>query len=112
VADPLPRGVLTEATRAIIAAADDFGHGDGGGMLVAGRAGDLARAGLLAAFPVIKRSVQRETARHVLALDACAREQAERTRNKGPFLDMDTSLRRLARGEPLPDLPEWAGDHA
>ena len=31
--------------------------------------------------------------------------QWNRRPNRGPFNDMNTSLRRLARGEPLPDLP-------
>lgn len=32
-----------------------------------------------------------------------------RRSNRGPFNDMDTSLRRLTRGEPLPDVPPKEG---
>ena len=103
----LPRGALADATRAIIAAAGDFGPGNGHRVVVAGPAEDLARAALEAALPAIERAAQRETARHILALDA---EDAGRRRqpghhNKGPWNDMQTSLRRLTRGESLPEVP-------
>jgi hypothetical protein len=64
---------------------------------------DRARVVLLAALPAIERHVQRQMAIRILELDALDRQ---RTSNKGPYYDMRTSLRRLARGEPLPEIPQ------
>ena len=100
MADKLPRGSLSAATQAVTQAAADYGH-DG---LIAGDAETLARAAIEAALPLIERDVRRKTARHVLALDDYARRQDAYTRNKGPFIDMRTSLRKLARGEELADV--------
>lgn len=99
MADKLPRGSLSAATQAVTVAAADFGH-DG---LIAGDAGTLARAALEAALPLIERDVRRQMARHVLALASLNREK---TRNKPPWIDMMTSLRKLSRGEELPSEDE------
>ena len=64
-----------------------------------------AVAALVAAMPAIEKAVLREMARRVLALDAAdrtLRHQPDHP-NKGPWNDMRTTLRRLARGEPIPD---------
>jgi hypothetical protein len=69
------------------------------------------RAGLAAALPVIERDVRRRTAREVFALEAEDRKRQDR--NRGPYGDIRSSLRRLARGEPLPEPHELrGGDHA
>lgn len=128
--DKFPRGSLKAATAAVISAASDFGHGG----LIAGDAETLARAALTAAMPVIERAVLREAAKRILLLDAiqrnaicprCHAKTVSRPRthlsaepyrcagghewphppNRGPYNDADSSVRRLARGEPLPDLP-------
>jgi hypothetical protein len=58
---------------------------------------------LKAALPVIQRDAVRQAARRVLLLDEMDRRKSA---SKGPYNDMRTSLRRLARGEPLPDFPQ------
>jgi hypothetical protein len=65
-----------------------------------------ARIVLTAALPFIERHVRRQVAREVLELNELDRVQGERTNNRGPFYDMRTSLRRLARGETLP-VPDY-----
>lgn len=47
----------------------------------------------------VQRAAVRQAARQILLLDA------EPSPKGAPYYDMRTSLRRLARGEPLPDLP-------
>jgi hypothetical protein len=96
----LPRGALKDATAAVIAVADYLGTTCQ--ITEPTQAQPIARAALEAALPVIERAVQRETARHILALDAA---DLAKQRNVGPWNDTRTTLRRLARGEPLPDLP-------
>jgi hypothetical protein len=58
-------------------------------------------------LPAIQRDAVRQAARHVLALDAAERAKRNEPgcRNVGPWNYADSSLRRLARGEPLPDIP-------
>jgi hypothetical protein len=91
----LPRGALPLATEAA------------GAAMVTGQSTEaVAFAALMAALPVIQRDAVRQAARHILALDAADRRaHAPGTPNKGPWNDMQTTLRRLARGEPMPDLP-------
>jgi hypothetical protein len=62
---------------------------------------------------VIERRVRREAGREILALDV-ADKAIERTpaTNKGPFGDVDTSVRRLARGEQLPRPEDLRGGKA
>jgi len=96
---------------------------------------------LTAAMPVIERAVLREAAQRILLLDAIQRNvicprchtktvgrprthlSAEPYRcaeghewpqppNRGPYNYEDSSLRLLARGEPLPDLPPKEGPRA
>ena len=55
----------------------------------------------------VERRVRRETAQEVVALEA--EDQRRWERNVGPYGDMRTSLRRLARGEPLPRPEELRG---
>jgi hypothetical protein len=88
----LPRGAARAGAEALRA------YGDRGGTEE-----KAARLVLDAALPLIERDVRRKMARHILALDQLDRQQVERTSNKGPFYDMRTSLRRVARGEPLAD---------
>jgi hypothetical protein len=59
----------------------------------------IARAALEAAMPAVERHVLRAAARRILALDEAGRDRRD---NKGPFWDMRTCLRKLARGEALP----------
>lgn len=99
MADNLPRGALNAAKVGLTSVASDFGH-DG---LIAGYAHTLARAALTAALPLIERDVRRQMARQVLALNDLDSQQAAATNNRGPFYDMRTSLRKLARGEELAD---------
>lgn len=71
---------------------------------------DDARADLEAAAPLLERAICRKMARDILAL-AAEDENAEKkgARHAGPYGDMRTSLRRLARGEPLPDAMDLRG---
>lgn len=55
---------------------------------------------------VIERQVRRDLAREILALDA---KEAKCSRNKGPWGDIEASVRRIARGEQLPDWRELHG---
>lgn len=57
-----------------------------------------ARQILEAVLPLIERDVRRKMARHVLDLDALNRQK---TRNRPPWINMTTSLRKLSRGEEL-----------
>jgi hypothetical protein len=58
----------------------------------------------------IERRVRRETAREVLELAEAERKLSiAGAPNKGPWGDAVTSLRRLARGEPLPRPEELRG---
>jgi hypothetical protein len=131
MADKLPRGSVKPATAAVVAAATDFGHDD----LIAGNAETLARAAVTAALPAIRRAALREAAGRILLLDSlyegricpvCFGDTAERRwprpnrcaegheypslSLKSPYGSMRTYLRKLARGEPLPDLPAKEGD--
>ena len=74
---------------------------------------EIVRLILDAAAPEFKRRLLRETAREILALDLADRH-IERTpaRNKGPYGDMQSSLRRLVRGEPLPRPEQLRGGNA
>jgi hypothetical protein len=74
---------------------------------------DQAREVLEAAMPAIERASRRKVAREILALDAAdkAIERSPAT-NKGPFGDVRSSVRRLARGEPLPRPEDLRGDKA
>lgn len=56
----------------------------------------------------VAKDVLRHAARQILALDADdrARRSQPGYPNKGPWNDMRTTLRRLARGEPLPEVPD------
>jgi len=87
------------SSRAVCAGAEALA--DAGDMSIMGWH-EAARIALDAALPILERDIRRQAASEVLALDARNREQAERTHNRGPYYDMRTSLRRLARGEPLP----------
>ncbi|HZR50146.1 MAG TPA: hypothetical protein VFB06_11560 [Streptosporangiaceae bacterium] len=73
----------------------------------------LAADVLAAAMPALERSIRRRMAREILALDE-ADGTLERTgaRNVGPYGDMRTSLRRLARGETLPRPEDLRGGGA
>jgi len=94
VADPkLPRGALRLAAEALEDAA--------GGLPSDWEAAEIA---LTAALPAMWKAAQRDLARHVLALDE-ADAGSDHNGNKGPWNDARTSLRRLLRGEPLPELP-------
>lgn len=55
----------------------------------------------------VERRIRRETAQEVLALEAADQKLWER--NTGPYGDMRTSLRRLARGEQLPRPEDLRG---
>lgn len=72
---------------------------------------DAAMAVLEATYPMIVRHARREVAREVLALDEADRKFSGRGSqfNHGPYGDMQSSLRRLARGEALPDASELRG---
>lgn len=71
------------------------------------------RTGLLAALPLIDRHIRRHVAREVLALDEAEHTLARNgARNVGPYGDAVLSLRRLARGEPLPDARDLRGGSA
>jgi hypothetical protein len=102
----------------------------------------LARAALKAALPVIEKAALRAAARHILLLDdfesnrlcpACWGPTTRRPANhldpdpfyrcgdghewkahpvQGPYTDTRTVLRKLSRGEPLPDLPAKENDDA
>jgi len=126
----LPRGAQRLAADALAAAGDLLGDD----WAEAGIA-------LTAAMPVIERAVLREAAQRILLLDAIQRNvicprchtktvgrprthlSAEPYRcaeghewpqppNRGPYNYADSSLRLLARGEPLPDLPPKEGPRA
>jgi hypothetical protein len=56
---------------------------------------------------MVESRVRRETAREVIALDEADQKLWEV--NHGPFGDMRTSLRRLARGEQLPEARDLRG---
>ena len=67
----------------------------------------LARAALEAAAPLLERSIRRKMVREILDL---AKADANLSHiNKGPWGDVDSSVRRLARGEPLPDAKDLRG---
>jgi hypothetical protein len=94
----LPRGVFKSTWAKMVA----------WGVLDCTHNEEVAREALLIALPAIQRDAVRQAAKQILALDA-----ADRTRrappgcpNKGPWNDMRTTLRRLARGEALPALEE------
>jgi hypothetical protein len=92
--DPkLPRGVLMLAADAIMTAqnADDDEPEQFEANL-------LARVALSAALPVIQRDAVRQAARQILDL------RPERDLY-GSYYMMGRCLKRLARGEPLPDIP-------
>lgn len=64
---------------------------------------NAARVALEAALPLIERDMRRKIGRQVLALDSLNRQK---TRNKPPWIDVRTSLRKLSRGEELPSEDE------
>ena len=75
---------------------------------------EVSAAVLDAAAPLLAEEVAAKTcrkmARDILALDQEDRNlERKGARNVGPYGDMKTSLRRLARGEPLPDVRELRG---
>jgi hypothetical protein len=66
----------------------------------------LVRAVLIEALPIIRRDAVRKAARQILALDETDRRvHAPGSPNKGPWNDMQTTLRRLATGGSLPSVP-------
>ena len=89
MADKLPRGSLRAAAEALEDRPDYC-------LLDPWEA---ARIALEAALPLIERDVRRQTGRRVLALDSLNRQK---TRNRPPWIDLRTSLRKLSRGEELP----------
>lgn len=97
MAEPtLPRGVFKATWAKMVA----------WGVLDCTHNEEVAREALLIALPAIQRDAVKRAARHILALDAADRRaHGPGGPNKGPWNDMQTSLRRLARGEELPDLP-------
>lgn len=99
------RGTLQAAEMALVRAATDFGQDD----IIAGPSPKLAMAVLDAVLPAIEQHVRRSMAREVLALDAADHKL---TRNVGPWGDMKTSLKRLARGEELPDVKGLRGGNS
>jgi len=99
--DPkLPRGSLKLATEALTEAAllNNAGYLPGDEQMAAWIVLD-------ATLPAIRRADRRDLARHILALDEEDQARHRQGPNKGPWNDMRTSLRRLARGESLPDIP-------
>jgi hypothetical protein len=96
----VPRAILEAA-----AAAYDAALAEG-----ALSATDAARVVLEAVMPRIEDRARRQAAREVLALDDAERKLSRRgPRNAGPFGDAVTSLRRIARGEPLPAAADLHG---
>ena len=99
MAAELPRGAVKAAAGAL----RDLGVHPGDN-------GEIARAAIRAALPLIARQVRRQVAREILDLDAADRKFPPYTEfNHGPYGDADTSLRRLARGEPLPEVKDLRG---
>ena len=101
----LPRGALAEATRAVAAVAEYIGVTCD--ITEPTQAGPIARAALEAALPVIERAALRDAAKKILALqdEDHARRQAAGIRSAGPpWNDMRSVLRKVARGEPIPEL--------
>jgi hypothetical protein len=98
VADPLPRGSLRAAERAVLEAAADFGH-DG---LVAGDATALACAALNAAQPLIERDARRKVAREIL-------DRLPGHDLYGSWYEAQRCLKRIARGESLKVKGESGG---
>lgn len=128
---PLPRGALTAATDAVLATME--GNGDFT-WTTRNHARRLAEVALEAAMPGIERAVLRHAARQILLLEALARGWAcpachgkpavtpsvmegrtgyqcgcgrewEPPRSRNYAMDPDSLLKRIARGEPLPELP-------
>jgi hypothetical protein len=93
----LPRGLFKTVWEKMVAwGVDDCTHNE-----------EVAREALRIALPAIQRDAVRQAARQILALDAADRRaHAPGMPNKGPWNDMRTSLRRLARGGSLPEVPD------
>lgn len=70
----------------------------------------MLRHALGAAMPIIEKAALKAAAKHILHLDAEDRDR-HRHAHRPPWNDMRTVLRKLARGEPLPELPAQEGDH-
>jgi len=98
----LSRKIRDAAEAAIIGTAVDFGQD----RVVAGDSGALAEAAVAAAYPLIEREVCRRMAREILHLHHVNRQCSG---NAGPWGSMDISLRRIERGEALPDWRELRG---
>lgn len=126
----LPRGTLKAVWAALLRT----------GVCDSAQTRAVVEEALITAMPLIERAVLRDAARLMLLLDdldanricpQCHGKTVERPAlmgghglwyrcvndhrwlhsNRGPYTDFRTNLRRLARGEPLPDLPaKEAGD--
>lgn len=96
----VPRAILAAA-----AAAYDAALAEG-----ALSATDAARVVLEAVMPQVEDRARRQAAREALALDDAERQLARQgARNAGPYGDAVTSLRRIARGDPLPAVADLRG---